>query len=838
LKIKKPHILFIAFFVFGLSGCKYSIQLKKNEYLLGKQDFKGNQKILTETLENIIPPTQKENKRPLNLPVTPKVYWYNFGKNNFNKELNTKKLEEFKSKLENLGGDFLSQSIERKKQILNRKINRKEENLKQSVAWFWRNVGEPQVVISDEMANETAKKIEKFLKDQGFLDAKITPKIQAISNSNKVKLTYFVEENEPYIIDSVIYKIYDPQIDSLLSKNLEKAAVKAGDYFDKKLVDAEKNRIEYLLKDNGYYYFAQQYIIHGATNATNDKVKFHKEKHGNLLFEIKNPKGQDLHQVFTIKDIIIKAFDPNSNPSKISPDTLIYKNIKFITLDNRIPLSIIDRKIINRPNSLFKISELIETQRQFGLFNQFAFVSPQISNSSDNQLKIEYFAPLLEKYTFTMNPGVNHILNNGSNFFGFGIPVSLSVRNLLRRMEIFESSVRLSYEGQPSPLSTQIRGSLEAGINSSFIFPTLLFLEKPLEKYLNKNPKTQFGLGFNYSTPYWGDRLNFKLNSNYSWQPNRYTTISFSVLDFNLVNTNYSRSAEGQKFYETLIAQQELGNNLKITFDPQFVSSIYSTYLFNNQDLQKPYASSKFLKLFFESGGTSLNFAKGREQIKIIENIFPLKKDFNSPDSVRKYFQFIKVNADLRRYVNLTKSSSIAYRFNVGVTNPYGKNRALPYEKNFFAGGSSSIRAWSPRSLGVGSAYPDTTVDGNFIPQPGDILLESSFEYRTKVARFIGDIQFAAFVDAGNVWKWYNVNTPTKVDKANFELNRFFKEIAVGTGVGLRLDLSYFLFRLDWGIKVIDPSKPAKERFVLDDFTLRRKQAYGVQWNFGIGYPF
>jgi outer membrane protein assembly factor BamA len=162
----------------------------------------------------------------------------------------------------------------------------------------------------------------------------------------------------------------------------------------------------------------------------------------------------------------------------------------------------------------------------------------------------------------------------------------------------------------------------------------------------------------------------------------------------------------------------------------------------------------------------------------------------------------------------------------------------MPFDKNFFIGGSNSVRAWAPRTLGAGSSKPDITGAGNTIPQPGDILLESSIEYRVKVLHFAGDIQLAGFIDAGNVWKWHQTNTPTKLDKANFDFRRFYKEIAVGTGFGLRWDLSYFLFRFDWGIKVFDPSQDKGNRFVLDDFSLRRNQQYGLNWNFGIGYPF
>lgn len=825
-------------------SCRYNVPLEKDEYLLWRQNFKGNQKVLTEELETLIPVDQKENTKPFNLPFTPRVRWYSFGKNVFNVQKQERKLTRQLTRLNQLPQTFESIKITRKKQKIEKKVSRLNENLNQQVAWFWRNIGEIPATVKREEIEETSKKIEKFLMDIGYREASVNFRIDSTISKNprKILLTYQIKENEPYLIDSVIYNIPDPHIDSLIRANEKTKLIQPGNRFDKRLVDAERLRIESLLKNNGYYNFSGIYLTHGASNAQGDYELFKSLKRGNLYFEISNPPGRDIHEKFTVKEVVFKAFDPNATQVNLQPDTLVYNGIRFITLDKRIPISIVSNRVLTRAGKEYKIDDIIETQRQMGLMNQFAFASSQVKVTAPNSLSLEYFAPLLEKYTVGTSPGLNSISNDGSNFYGFGIPVSLTVRNMLKRLEVFEGSVKASYEGQPSPLITsgkpKIRGSLELGANANLSFPTLILL--PLKNQLVhlKNPKTTIGLGFNYSEPFWGQRLNFKLSSNYSFQPSKYSVFYFSILDANLVNTNYSGSLEGRNFYKSLVDQQALGNNLKVTFDPQFVSSINTNFVFNNQDLRKPYATSRFLRVFLESGGTSLNFLKNKERLGFIENLFPLRHDNESPDSVRAYFRFVKLNIDFRKYVNVSPSSSLAYRVNFGVTNPYGRNKALPYEKNFFAGGSNSVRAWSPRSLGVGSAKPDTTIDGNTFPQPGDILMEGSVEYRAKVARFAGDIQVAAFIDAGNVWKWHEVNIPSKANKANFDFSRFYKEFAVGTGLGLRWDLSYFLFRFDWGIKVVDPSRAVGDRFVLDEFSLRRKMPYGLQWNFGIGYPF
>lgn len=829
----------LVFLLGTLFSCKNNVPVDNNKYILWRNDFKGNQKVIDEELELIIPFSQKENSKPLELPITPRVWWYNFGRNTFNAPKNEKKLTGLQNSLTNLNNSQVKSA--RKVQKLEKKIERFQGNLEEQSGWLWRNIGEKQVLISEANIAETASKMKKFLNDAGFRDAEVRYNLDTTRKNKRLNVTYIIDEKIGYSIDTVQYFASDPVIDSLLRSNEKLQLITKGSLFDLRLVSAEKLRLEQLLKNNGYYNFNNKFITHGASNYENDEALFVQRKRGNLKFEIQNPEIKLAHERFTVEEVVFKAFDPNSGSTLAKPDTVFYNGVKFIRLDKNVPLNIISPRIISKPGGLYRISDIMETQRQISLYNQFAFASSQVKALSPGQLSLEYFAPLLEKYTFGISPGINNIYNDGSTFFGFGVPVSLTGRNLLKKLETFEGSLRASYEGQPSPINTSnksIRGSLELGLNLNMTLPTLWPFQNKLGQLNLMNPRTIVGVGYNYSEPFWGKRLNFKLNTNHSIQFSKNAFLYLSVLDAHLINTIYFNNESGQEFYNSLLDLQQQGNNLKVTFDPQFVSSLNSNFVYNNQNPSKPLSSSRFFRLFLESGGTVLNFLENKEKLNLIERIFPLRQSENGIDSVRAYFRFVKLNADYRRSIGINSKSSYAYRFNLGLANPYGSNRSMPYDKNFFIGGSNSVRAWAPRTLGTGSSKPDTTAAGNTIPQPGDILLESSIEYRIKVLRFAGDIQLAGFIDAGNVWKWHQINTPNKQDQANFDFKRFYKEIAVGTGFGLRWDLSYFLFRFDWGIKVFDPSRAVGNRFVLDDFSLKRKQQYGLNWNFGIGYPF
>ena len=195
-----------------------------------------------------------------------------------------------------------------------------------------------------------------------------------------------------------------------------------------------------------------------------------------------------------------------------------------------------------------------------------------------------------------------------------------------------------------------------------------------------------------------------------------------------------------------------------------------------------------------------------------------------------QYFQYFKLNADIRYYFPLSKNTLFAVRGNAGVAVPYGSNKALPYEKYFFSGGSSSNRGWAPRRLGPGAFTPELYEDGTYnyrFEQPGEVLIETNYEYRFNVISFW---DMAAFVDAGNVWR---LEEQDKGEESVFSPEDFFRQLGVATGIGFRFDFSFLVLRLDFGTPVRNPARPQGDRFVLDEFSTDK-----VQYNIGIGYPF
>jgi hypothetical protein len=293
----------------------------------------------------------------------------------------------------------------------------------------------------------------------------------------------------------------------------------------------------------------------------------------------------------------------------------------------------------------------------------------------------------------------------------------------------------------------------------------------------------------------------------------------------NVADLNYIQTpAITPEFGEILLDLANQGNNLIWSFLPSYISSISGQSIINfNSYGNFRNRPASMLRLFVESGGTLLNFRD-----------IPT----NSEETEIANFQWLKLQADFRRYYPLDEKQTLAYRLNFGIAQPYGvSNGILPYEKYFFAGGGTSIRAWQARRLGPGSSNPRRGPEGEYdypFEEPAEMIIESMLEYRRNLFSYF---DMALFLDIGNSWV---IGVDQTRPGADFRFDRFYKELAVGSGIGLRMDFDFLIIRLDLATKAIDPAQPEGERWVLDNISFRRP--FGVRgqtvFNFGIGYPF
>lgn len=785
-------------------------------YLLGNSSIKGNRVVSDAELEALIP--QRPNRRLLGLPVFPYLGLYRFGELFYNREENQRKVIEVTQNYQKESQEHANspRKLERIQRRYAKKLEKAQARATQGNFWM-RVLGEAPVYYLQADAAQNAEKMQKYLYNNGFFDAKVNFEPDTIFK--RIRVNYFVTENRPTMIRNLQYQVNSALADSLIRADAKNAALIPKKRYDGDAFEEERIRIETLLRNEGYMGFSRQNVSYLVNDTITNRPTDSLFKSVDVKVRVDMPAQADKR--YSINSVSFEVLPPAGTPDSLfKKDTSMFNGIKYIFSDKRFSRKVLDTKMQVRPQSWYSQKKERETQQQLSLTDQFRFVNYNYTLDSTGRGIHSFFRAIpLEKYQISTDLGLNVIQLQGTP--GPFANVSYKIRNVFNGMENFETSVRGGIELVPNFVGNrQIYRSEEIAVNTSLTFPRLLTPQNLFKrKTANLNPRTQLNVGYSYVNRPEYTRTNVKINTTYSWQPTTTTLFNVSLIDLNILNTPRKR----RDFDSLLVALSKQGNNLIYSFNNSFVSDINLSFVYNTNPLTGPPKNAQYFRVALESGGTSLNILP--RQRELIRNVF----------GDLQFYKYLRWNADYRRYWATGRRSSFVARINTGAIFSYGDSTKVPpYEKYFFAGGSNSLRAWLPRRLGPGSA-PPVTYNNLSIESPGEFLLEGNLEWRGFLAKFFGDINYALFIDAGNVWRLGSAAT----EEQKFKPDKLLSEIAVGTGFGIRYDLSFFVLRFDFGVKVYDP---ALQRFVLDELRLkhlfRRTEANSLNINLGVGYPF
>lgn len=806
---------FVLFLLFFTSGCVGTRYLEEGEYLLYDQEIKGANKVSEDALSEFY--RQEPNRRFPLIPFAPYVWVYQLGLRNYDKEELQKEKEETIEKYdqriaeaENEGKEVKVKRLQEKKEKKVSKIERSLEEGNLLMRW-----GEPLAIYDSSLAATTRAQMESFLQTKGYFNGQVSHTTEV--NNQRVTSIYQITERKPYIIDTIVYSTPSEKIANLIHANPKQQEIKIGQVYDQNNISAERDRIDEVLKNNGFYDFSKQYVNIQVDSTIGDHDVY-------INVNVNEPVSGQHHKQYRLDSIIFTTDADIRGPQAGERQTSEFDGITYRYYDYQYYKKILNRRIFIRPDSLYSRQQTLLTQQQLSNLDIFRFININYDTAGGEFIARIYASPL-KKYQMSNEAG----FNVSQGYPGPFINSSLKARNVFGGLEILELNGRASIEGVPAYTegqSTNLK-SRELSASLGLTFPQFIFpLPESFQSSLAKlNPKTTVQTGYTYINRPEFSRTNFKTTLFYNWQKGKNYQYNFTPVDVNFINT----SSISDTFRVLLNTNEAMGGSLRYAFEPSFVTSTSFTSIFSfndygsygiENDNDRP---ATYFKLFLESGGHTLNF-------------FDLGSDTTIFGGLQ-YFKFVKFNPDFRQYFSLSRNSTIAYRVNVGVAIPYGKNEALPYEKYFFAGGSNSIRAWRPRRLGPGGLRTDTAdVNENGYPrysieQPGQILLETSIEYRQKLFGFVDG---AVFVDAGNIWRYNNV--PGQ-EEGTFRFDTFYKQIAIGSGLGLRFDFSFLILRFDYGVKIYDPARNEGQRWIGQEFPVGQEIKNGV-FNIGIGYPF
>jgi len=690
--------------------------------------------------------------------------------------------------------------------------------------WLKR-VGEPPVIFIENSVERSEKQLNLYLENKGCYGSVVTNRIVYHKRKPKVNVYYKVKVGRSYRIRECVYHSRDKKILPLLSSDSLNRFLKKGKIFDIDLLKNERERLVTVLKNHGYYLFTEDNIKFIADSTINNYQvdlsveisdgDYNKDK------EIHPHKKFKVNKYFISTDYTDFSFSPeNETIDKMDtlnrfPYVYMYKGkmpyrYELISSLNRIPDS-----------TYYSLANVRKTYRSLNQLQQFKVVNLNFDvddsqkNDSVGILNSNFQLRPLERQGFS----VEMEGTNSSGNMGVAGSFNYQHRNLFHGAEILDVTFKTAFEREQTVVneSNSNFNTREFGVETSLTVPKFLSPVYKKSFFSYQVPKTSFTIGYNYQKrpDYTRTITNFKFG--YDWKSSAFKTHRFSLVNINYVNL----SAFDEAFLNSI---KDL--YIKSSYTDHLIFAMNYSMINNTQDLSKR-GNYKYFKWSFESAGNlldGLSVIFNRNKTLGTDTITDQPIDYYEIFGTR-FSQYLKADFEYRYGYVLNDYSSVVGRAFLGIGFPYGNNKTLPFEKKYFTGGANGIRAWQVRTLGpgsyklIGSEYPN---------QSADMKIEGNLEYRFDV---IKQLKGAFFVDAGNVWSVREDNR----DGSGFNIKNFYKQIAIGTGVGLRYDFSYFVFRLDLGMKVRDPAFDPGDRFIIGNHTLDSNQ---FNLSFAIGYPF
>ena len=592
--------LLLSTFFLLLVSCSRKNTVKKDEYLLGNQIFKGNSVVKTEALEPLLP--QRPNKKFLGIPgATVSLWIYQALDKKYDRDTQRTRFDSVNRYYERQFTLYANDS--RKLVKLRRKYNRLVNKYRARVeegSWGMRTFGEPPVYFSEKNAQSNALKIRGYLVNEGYRDAGV--KYNTDTLFGRIRTTYLIYEGLPHILRNVdILTHKDPEIDSLLVATQKESYLKPGANFRYSDVVSEISRIEQVMRNNGYFGFDRNYMrpVQSAAGKRNGGFLVDTTGHSpgtDSLFHIVDVKGlqvnyprnQDRHIRYQFNPVSFRVENLPGESALLSRDTAMYRGIQYsFTPKHYYAPRVLDGKILIRPGNFYRQLDWDETSRQLGVLDQFQFINID-TDTTNGAIKTLIRVIPHEKYQVTGEGGVNVVQNLPGPFLNG----TFRVRNIFGRLENFEVSLRGALDANFGlNNNAQLVRTLEMGVNTALIFPRFLFPGKIAAGFNRKTPRTIVSLGYNYTNrDFLGSdpdfiRSGFQASLRYNWKKSEYEYLSLTAVDLSVLQSR--QSAEFGKLLDSLY--QFGGNPLKFSFQPAVISSLSFSYVFikNNQRTSK-----------------------------------------------------------------------------------------------------------------------------------------------------------------------------------------------------------------------------------------------------------
>jgi outer membrane protein assembly factor BamA len=834
LLVKNLKISFLFYFgiLMAFNACNSTKYVPEGAFMLSKNKIyiDDKNKIDNEAKEFII---QRPNTAFLGILFP--LYFYNLGNKNYEEDY-AKKIKQHPKTFSALKNIFSEKQTERMRQ-LNESRNK----------WFLEG-GQAPVILDEIKAKRTAEKLRNYYFNNGYFNANVEYDVRL--KIEKADVRYQITKNEPFLLDTIKTIIDSKTLDSIYQRTKTASFLKAGDIYSDKNFKKEADRLTRTFRNSGIYHFAENQIgFHEIdTTAANYKTDVILKITDRLAENEGVIETKPLH-VQRISKIRIFTDYSYERKNESFKDTTHYNGFDFYSHDKLKyhPKSLLNSVFIE-PGNIYKDSAQSLTRRHLKLLKNFKMVKIKYEELNDDELSATIILSPLKKYSINMNTEVIH---SNVKQLGFAGGFAFINRNTFRNAEIF----KLSFKGSIFDVAKNLSGqnnrpfsSWEISADASLEVPKIV-MPFGWNSFVNKRmaPKTIFSIGTGFQKNIGLDKQKITSFVDYSWTPNKKVKHTFEPLNIQYVknlNKNQYFYIYSSQYNDLQVIQQEYYPSYPLTEDNalQFIDDISEDLAQTDPDAYKLTQNIKkrneIITTDFVIPATTYSFTYTTKtdfkdtnymffKAKLIAagNITTALVKKTNEDGLKTIAetpiaQYVKTDFEFIKYWNTSKKTVLVSRTFVGIAIPYGNSKDIPFTSSYFIGGSSDIRAYRTYELGPGS-------NSNLLEyNVGSLKLITNIEYRFGVTK---SLKGAVFIDAGNIWDITDSEVSAPGDKfTNWDS---LKNSAIGTGVGLRYDFSFFVFRTDLGFKTYEPYLEGNRWFQNYDFK-------SAVINIGINYPF
>ena len=833
----------------SLQACKSINEIAGNKYLLEKNIIsKNNEELINDPIKFLA--VDKPNKKTLGIPF--KLYLHQMA------------IE----KPDSVFDEWLERKSKRKKKLNNllslKQVNEIKRYKYSFNHWLKRN-GEAPVFIDSFAIAKNIKRFEQFFKNKGYFNTKV--EVQKILKTNqKGTVKYSIQTEDQFTIDSIKQEINSPALDSLYNLSFKNRLIKKGDPFEIDRFEAERNRLISYFRNNGVYNFQQNNIQFTAiidSSGIDTKIpvvvkisNFQKRENDSLSII-----PYQIHEVKKINLYIDSAgqlehYSAFTDSLKLDKINIFYKGkLKYK------PKTLEEVIFIEKDKPYSDFTRAL-TYRYISNLRNFKYPSityKTIGKTSD--LEANIFLSPKERFSVGFDLDFSH---SNIQDFGFSLGSSFRIRNVFRGAEVLEVSLKntLGSSSDISSLESQLFNLYELGADTSIQFPRIMFPIN-LDRFIPKtmNPSTSINLNLTLQQNIGLDKQYFGASYQLNWEPNNLAKLNWKIIDlefinnqninnyFNVYRNSYDRLNDIGKQFNSNHNYFDFKGNLII---PEGANNFINAVLENQTSLTPENFAYQDVNLVKERQNrlTTNNLIFGssfgvyyNSQLNLLDETFfqfqwklslvgsllnqILKSSRTEKNENNQYeiagvtpSQFVKTEINYIKHWQVSQKTVLAFRAFSGIAIPFGNANSIPFTRSYFSGGSNDIRGWKAYKLGPGSSNNMNEFnEANF-------KLTLNLEYRFP---FLNKMNGAFFLDAGNIWNIFdNINDPAY----RFDGLKDLNEIAIGTGLGLRYDFNFFVFRLDTGFKTYNPALPKSSRW---------QTKYSIKeavFNIGINYPF